>query len=358
MRRLQFFLFLVGVGLFAGVVRRVGLSAIAEGLAAVGWSFLAIFATEILIDTLHTEGWRHCLPKRVRKVSRLHLLATRTAGFAVNALTPTATVGGEVVKGLLLRRWVPLADAFASVLLDKLSFAAGQALFLIVGVVSVFQGIPLNPKEKTIAAIVVAIWLSAVGAFFFLQRRGVFRVGIGALRTLFGASALLESLPDRTEEFDARVRDFLLRHRRDFALSVGFHLIAQAARTLQFWIALTALGFRPGLYECFVTAGGLVFIEATLFLVPAKLGVLEGGHVVIFEALGYGASAGLAVSFVLRLSELCSAALGLGALAWYQLDRARTQGPPEEAPAAPAAVVGRPGSAGPDRPSAIRSRRS
>ncbi|MGH7858527.1 MAG: lysylphosphatidylglycerol synthase domain-containing protein [Candidatus Binatia bacterium] len=339
MRRIQLILLLLGIGLFVLVVHRVGLGDIARGLGAVGWSFLGIFAVELVIDALHSEGWLWCLPARSR-ISRLRLLAARTAGFAVNALTPTATVGGEVVKGMLIRRWVPLVDGFASVMVDKLSFAVGQAVFLLVGLVTVFEAVPFNARERQFAVVAVVVWVAAVGAFFALQRFGILRTGFRVMRALFGGAALVGRLPGHAAAFDARVTSLLTTHRFRFLVSVFFHVLGQAARTLQFWMALTALGFDPGITDCFTTAGGLVFIEATLFLVPGKLGVLEGGHVVIFSVLGYGAAAGLTVSFALRLSELASALLGLGALGYFHFRYPATQGPPEEAPAAPQAAAG------------------
>ncbi len=53
-----------------------------------------------------------------------------------------------------------------------------------------------------------------------------------------------------------------------------------------------------------------------MFLVPAKLGVFEGGNALIFSRLGYTATEGIIVSFTMRLSELASALVGLGALAY------------------------------------------
>ncbi len=151
MHRLQLLFLLLGVGLFVFVVQKAGLSEIARGLHAVGWSFAAIFALELLIDFLHSEGWRRCFPDGKDSVSRFDALLARTAGVAVNVLTPTATVGGEVIKGMLLRRWVPLADGFASVMIDKLTFAVSQAIFLCVGAVAVLTGLSLDVEERTLA---------------------------------------------------------------------------------------------------------------------------------------------------------------------------------------------------------------
>jgi hypothetical protein len=62
--------------------------------------------------------------------------AARTAGVAVNQLTPTASVGGDFVKAGLVRRWVPVTDGFASVMVDKLTFALGETIFVVVGLAS------------------------------------------------------------------------------------------------------------------------------------------------------------------------------------------------------------------------------
>jgi len=316
MRRLQFCFLLLGIALFVFVVGKVGPGSIFHGLSLVGWSFLTIFGLELVIDALHSEGWRWCLPAPARAVSRLDVFLARTAGVAVNVLTPTASVGGEVVKGMLLRRWVPLADGFASVIVDKLTFAIGQALFLVMGLLAVLGGLSFSPQERAVALAALAVWIAAVVAFFLFQRAGIFRVGLGAVRAMFGSS-VLERLPGHAAEFDAKVATFLRSHHRELAASSLMHLLAQFARVPQLYLALSALGLDPTAATSFTTAAGLVFMEATLFLIPAKLGVLEGGNAVIFVRLGYSAADGIVVAFVMRLSELASVLLGLCALGYY-----------------------------------------
>jgi glycosyltransferase 2 family protein len=336
MRRVQFLLLAAGIALFVLLVKHVGVGTILGGLRQIGWSFLAILAVELVIDALHTEGWRHCLPASAQGVRWLDLFLTRTAGVAINVLTPTASVGGEVLKGMLLRRWVPLADGFASVMVDKLTFALGQALYLVAGLAAVFAAVPFGPTERLIALAVLVAWLLALLAFFFLQRAGIFRLGMGAMRAIFGGAAMLERLPLHARAFDDQVTGFLRDRPGRFWASVGWHLLAQAARTVQFYLALSALGMPASLAACFTTASGLVFMEATLFLVPAKLGVFEGGNALIFERLGYGAATGLVVAFTLRLSELASALVGLGALAYYQLrQRPAREVAPSDMPSVP-----------------------
>lgn len=325
MRRLQLLLLLLGVALFGFVVHKAGIGRVVDGLRTVGWAFLSIFAIELAIDALHSEAWRWCLPESVRSISRFHTLLARTGGVAVNALTPTASVGGEVVKGMLLRRWMPLANGFASVMVDKLTFAIGQALFLCFGMAAVLTGLSLNSTERALAVAALAVWLIAVVAFFVLQRTGIFRLGVGIVRGLFGGSAMIERLPGHAEAFDALVTHFLAHHHRDLSMSVLLHLVAQFARVPQYYLVMSALGLHPTVADCFTTAAGLVFMEATMFLIPAKLGVFEGGNAIIFTRLGYTVSDAIVVSFTLRLSELASALLGLAALLYLHFDGAERE---------------------------------
>src|ERR1041385_1507199 len=173
MRRLQLILLLAGIALFCFVVQKVGLGLIFAGLRIVGWSFASIFALELVIDFLHSEAWRWCLPGGIHTGSRGATPPARTAGVAVNVLTPTATVGGEVVKGMLIRRWVPLTDGFASVMIDKLTFALGQAIFLAAGTTAVLTGLSFDLEERLLALTVLGLWIVAVLAFFALQKAGI-----------------------------------------------------------------------------------------------------------------------------------------------------------------------------------------
>jgi hypothetical protein len=316
MRRLQLLLLLLGVGLFVYILHKVSLDRVARGLYSVGWSFVTIFALELVIDFLHSEGWRWCLPHHGHAVTRLDTFLARLAGVAVNVLTPTATVGGEVVKGVLLRRWVPFPDGFASVMVDKLTFALGQTVFLFCGAFAVLTGLSFDAEERALALSALGLWVVAVIAFFALQRAGIFRVSVGVARTIFGSSTLIESLPGHAE-FDTKVSAFLAVHRVELGISVLLHVLAQLTRVPQYYFAMSALNLHPTAAACFTTAAGLVFMEATMFLIPAKLGVFEGGNALIFSRLGYGVAAGIVVSFALRISELASALLGLGALAYF-----------------------------------------
>jgi uncharacterized membrane protein YbhN (UPF0104 family) len=60
-------------------------------------------------------------------------------------------------------------------------------------------------------------------------------------------------------------------------------------------------------------------IEGALFFVPGKVGVQEGGKVLIFTALGFTAATGLTVGVAMRLNYLAITLLGLLMLAVLQV---------------------------------------
>jgi len=71
--------------------------------------------------------------------------------------------------------------------------------------------------------------------------------------------------------------------------------------------------------EAFGTA-----VRFATFLIPASLGVLEGGYVVTFAALGLGSTTAVSFSLVRRIREAVWVGLGLVAFA---ATRSRTEAP-------------------------------
>ena len=65
-------------------------------------------------------------------------------------------------------------------------------------------------------------------------------------------------------------------------------------------------------------------------MIPASLGALEGGYIVVFAALGLGGALGLSYTLIRRLRELLWAMLGL---VWLGGLRARPWLAEEVAPA-------------------------
>jgi hypothetical protein len=193
--------------------------------------------------------------------------------------------------------------------------ALGQALFVMVGLV-VFLHRLLLPATVKVALIAVFL-LTVLGCLLFLrlQRKGLF-ASLWRLTDRVGLpSSVLAGLREKATTIDEKLMSFYATHSIDFAVSVLFHFLAQGLGALQIFLLLVWLGVPAGLLTCLAVEALSLLIDGALFFVPGKVGVQEGGKVLIFIALGFTTATGLTVGIALRLNQIALILLGLVSLA-------------------------------------------
>jgi putative membrane protein len=299
-------LFLLGAALLALLVMQNDPVATREAIRRVGWRAGAIvvfpFVPVMLLDTL---GWRYAF--RVDRVPFWTLVYVRLAGEAVNMVTPTAALGGEAVKAWLLRDRAPVDEVVASVVVAKTTITIGQGLFLLVGVVVAWQvALPggwLPGMLWLLGAEVVAL-----GLFVLAQVRGMFAWSTWLMERLRARSPRLAGALARIDEGLAA---FYTREPRRLLLSIGFHFAAWVLGTLEAWLILRLLDVDVSLALATIIEAFANAIRFATFLVPASVGVLEGGYVAMFGPLGLAASTAIAFGLVRRVRELVWIVAGL-----------------------------------------------
>lgn len=313
-RLLHAVLLLAGVGVFAALVRHVGATRLLADLRAFGWAIVGVIAFELVIDACNTAAWRATLP--LQPAIRFGLLYwVRQAGVAVNQVTPTATVGGEVVKTLLLRPYVRTAAAAASLVAARMSYALGQTILVIVGLSAVLSRMDGAPDLAK--AIVVAVVTTGGGliGLVWLQRRGIFASLANAVARLGVRRSSVERLRSAGHALDHQLRAFYSDRPGAFAASVAWHVLGQAVGLVQLGYILAALGTPVPLATCLAIEAFALVLDSAAFLVPGRVGVQEAGRVLVFTTFGLNATTGLAVAVIVRLNQLAVVAIGLGAYA-------------------------------------------
>ncbi len=316
LRRVQLIAFVIGVVFFAYLIHSIGSAAILRDLRVMGWGLAVVILLELGVDAVNTLGWRFTFPRRERHVNFASLFLVRLAGTAVNQSVPSASVGGEPLKAVLLRESVPLSSGLASVVNAKLTFSIAQGLFALLGFVLTFRRLSLPPLVLfgLIGALVFVLGL--VGLFFWLQRRGFFRTTAGVARRLRLPEGWVELAQSGTSSLDEHIRDFLTQRGLDFSLSVLSHLAGLLIGAVQVYVLLRWLGLPADAVTCIAIEAVAVLVQVATFLVPGSIGVQEGGKVLIFTALGLPAQAGLSVGIAFRLNQIAGIALGLSAFAF------------------------------------------
>ena len=120
----------------------------------------------------------------------------------------------------------------------------------------------------------------------------------------------------KLEGLDRAVRETYERHPGRLASAILLHFLAFALGALEIYLVVRFLDIPISLPVALAIEAFSTGVKFVSFMVPASLGVLEGGNVAIFAAYGLGGAAGLFYTLVRRLREIVWSAVGFAALNW------------------------------------------
>jgi len=306
---------LLALGLLAAVAMVLwqGVDLIAGTVGLVGWWFVGILAWYLL--PILAMGLTLALifpPGAGLPFSTLTWI--NYVGGAVNALLPVASVGGELVKALMLvQRGVPGPVAGAAVVTDKATQGVSQ---LALGLFGVGALIYLEAHAQLVTWLLGATLAFCVllGAFFWAQGEGLF--GMLALRLermmrgrvwwdIVGGAAQLD-----------RALDTIYRRRRRVAGACFWRVMTRLFLVAETWFIAQLMGHPIGWVEALMLESLTQSVRGMAFVVPSGLGAQEGAFLLLGGLAGLPPEVALAVSLVKRGREVCACLPGLLALQW------------------------------------------
>jgi glycosyltransferase 2 family protein len=287
----------VGAVVLAVLLWKMNAEEVGRLVLRIGWGMVLVIAQEIVAHTLNATAWRFAFfPARPAAFSLLELVKLRVAGDAINYLTPSATIAGEVARAAMLDGSHAIEIRAASVVIAKCTQTLGQVSFVLVGLVVVVGRHP--PPGGYSRNIVYGV----AGAFTLLLVAFV----IYAVATRHGPEAGT-GLP----ALGGRLRLFVRLHPGRFGISTVLFLLGYAWGAFEgYWIC-HFLGLPISIGTAATIEVFSVAIDSILFMVPAKIGTQEGGKTAIFAALGLPAASGFAFGVIRHIRELFWAGLGL-----------------------------------------------
>jgi uncharacterized protein (TIRG00374 family) len=306
-------LLLGGLALLGWMVRQVGLENLIASCQVVGFWIVPYFLLEIIPDFLHTTAWAACFQGHQHRPRVWQLFIIRLAGSAINQVTPTATLGGEVVKVLLLGSLLPRAQAMAAVVIDKASTALAQTLYLAVGLLYAMGHLPLPSELQLALSLTISLILLGLLGFIAFQRYGLLSQLVYQLGRLPFAQARLHRVSQRLAPLDAQLMEYYAAHAWRFGGSLLLHFVGFLAAGSKTYILLRLLlgAGAPGWSEAMMAAVVVAALDQMCFLVPARLGTLEGARVLVLSTVGITHAVGLAFGLIARLDNLFWNGLGL-----------------------------------------------
>ena len=304
-------LFLTGAGLFAFLIRRIGVATIAEALARLGFSLPLIIGIEAFAVLANTLSWRCTIvPERRHDVPFRRLMVARIVGDAMNYVITAGA--GEIAKTRLLSRYIPMELALASVALAKVTEGIALGLFTILGLIVAWPILMARAVSGATIAVaaaagagLVAVGLLALRVGFSAGMIRLFRRLVATQRDHVGLAAA--GAPTGTE---------LGPFQQGLVAATAFHSVGWLVSVAELWLACHFLGLGASLGIVFVGEALGVLFDAVFFFVPMRIGAAEGGRVFVFRLLGFSASVGLTLGLVRRMRELVWTVAGLAMYPW------------------------------------------
>jgi hypothetical protein len=311
MKRLNTFLLCLGVVFLLWLVWKVEPGKLWRELSALGWGVVPLILSEGLANLLHTAGWRHCIGGGARGIPLLRLFRMAMAGFAINYLTPTASLGGEITKASLLASGRGGSQAISSVLMDKLCLAFAHLVLVVLGSFVLLGRVQL-PGQLWAALVASGLLLTGgIVTFLLLQKYG--RLG-GLVRWLVArrvGGRFLQKASHQISQVDEVLKVFYRQRPVDLGLSVAWHLLGHSVAIFQAWLFLLLLNQSVSITTALVAAFLGLWFDLLTFAVPLNLGALEGGRILALKSVGFAAPLGMTFGVAIRLAQVFWAVFGL-----------------------------------------------
>jgi glycosyltransferase 2 family protein len=312
MRRLNLILLIIATLLLFWMLHQVGWDSLARNFRELGHYWPLLLVPYGVVNFLATVSWS-CLflTKEPRpSLSRLYFL--RLAGESLNQLTPTASMGGEPYKAFRLQTGgIPWEEAAASVVIQK-----GIGVMSLV--MYVFLGLALTPFLLPGAAAhlgflgLAAFVLGILGlVFVIVQRQSPCVSGIRLLERIGLCPAALKAKEAECASLDAWLSRFYREHPRRFLLAFLLFFLSWLVHGTEVYLFFWLLGHPINWSLACCLDSLTVLFAAAGFMIPASVGVQDGGTILLALGFNLGAAMGATFTIARRLREAFWLSLGL-----------------------------------------------
>jgi uncharacterized protein (TIRG00374 family) len=291
---------LLGLGLFLFLLVKTNPNLILRTLKKLSWTqILILVALRLLYFFLRTLNWKIVLNAYQQKPSMATLFWARLAAHAVGYVTPTAKIGGEVVRALMVGGRDKKKIA-ASVVVDKTVELLTAACLTSAGVLVALVTVSMRGSQKRVIIFLLAILIAVIVYIYRKQKKGLFlwlTDGLKRIKLRFG---ILEKQRENLIETDRLISRFYTEHKSEFLLVYLGYVLLSMLWILEIYLSLVFVGI-PNITIVtgflIVSLGNFAFMLPAL---PAALGTYELTAMSIFALLGISLPLGLTVILIRR----------------------------------------------------------
>ncbi len=312
MRRFNLILLIVGIVFLYWMLKQLGWVSLGLYFLHVGYYWPLLLVPYGLVNYLGAVSWSYLLPDRATRPSLGRLFLLHLAGESLNQLTPTASMGGEPYKALRLKAGgVPWEQATASVVIQKGILVLSLVLYIFLGLALTACISNINASRLGLPSLAALVLGVACLLFLIAQRRSPC---VSALRLLGKCGLCPKKLKDKEQELsdlDSCLAGFYDKHPGRAFLSFVLLLMSWILHGVEVCMIFWLLG-HPISFGLALCLDALVTLFASLgFMIPASLGVQDGGAILVSLGFSLGAALGGAFTIMRRIREAFWLSMGL-----------------------------------------------
>jgi uncharacterized protein (TIRG00374 family) len=299
--------FLIGALLLAFVIKVVGWYEIRKSLLIfTGFKGLVIFLLTFLWILINNWKWKEILKTRGAEIGFFDLFKPFLAGFSILYLFPTFVLGGEFLRGYILKKKysVSWAKGMASVFIDRIVDWTTNLGIVFLGMGFFLSKTGILPQKIGIAVgFTFFIWLIFI-LFFYIM---VFRKE--SIARLFFRIFKLGNMHVGLLNMEREIFGFFNVKKSSFWKILGIAILEEVILLLRIYILLIFLGKEISFLVALSISG--FYYLSTMIPIPASLGIQDGLQAFAFGALGLGSGVGTAFTLIIRATEFTIALIGI-----------------------------------------------
>ena len=300
---------IIGVALLVVTVQRAGgSSAVAGGVASIGWWFAAVVALGAFRMVCRTYAW--IAAAQDPNLRFADAFNAWIVSDAIGNLTPLGVLASEPTKILMIRRKISTVTSVASVTIENAFYTASVLLVLLSGTWLFLQRAAVPPElERVSEVIIVVVAIIAVGGAWAVRTRPAVISRLAPFVTKLAGKA--DAPAEAIREVEARiyaVPQWPIGRIAHVALwEVAFHIAAVA----EVWVVLRLLVPDITIAETFLLESAGRFVTVAFKFVPYRLGIDEAGSGAVAAVLGMPPAVGVTLALVRRIRIIVLNAIGL-----------------------------------------------
>ncbi|MBR9693297.1 flippase-like domain-containing protein [Candidatus Woesearchaeota archaeon] len=292
---------------------------LATFLHAKWYLILAYLTTSIAIAIAVTKKWAVALDAYGVRLPFGTLFIYRLIGFAVGYVTPTAHVGGEPVRAMLVGQdGIPYKISFSAVIVDKLIELMFNLSVFFLGalIIANSSSFPIVARVSIFIISLILIIAATLFTYQVFKKKKIFVPLLKFLR--FNKRKNWAKIKKTANDMELLIEFFYAKRKKHFHKSILLNAILWCLMFAEYKVALLILGYDASLFGIFLFLTGVGI--AYSIPIPAALGVLELGQISAGALLGLNAAIGVALAFLIRIRDLAWTIIGLVMLGFYHLN--------------------------------------